>query len=310
MIKFKRKCELYLHNADEALDLSQLRVSFEIHQATQQTPNWAVIRVYNISKDTVNRAQDEFDKIDLRVGYGNETARLFYGLIRQYNYGLRADARDTFIDFVCSDGDIAFNQAYVSLTIAAGWTQKDQALLAVDSLIEYGVTRGYIGDLPTRPMPRGKAIFGGTRYVLNNLMTNAGADWSIKNGQAEIRPQDELPPGVAIKLTPGTGLIGLPQQTVDGITLKALIDARFEYGSLIEVDNSTIQGANLPVEYTATPFIPSYDASGVYKIYSVNHTGDTRGNEWYSELLCVSATGGNVPEGGTYLSAVPKDRQE
>jgi len=221
---------------------------------TKQTPNWAVIRVYNISKDTVNRAQDEFDKIDLRVGYGNETARLFYGLIRQYNYGLRADARDTFIDFVCSDGDIAFNQAYVSLTIAAGWTQKDQALLAVDSLIEYGVTRGYIGDLPTRPMPRGKALFGGTRYVLNNLMTNAGADWSIKNGQAEIRPQDELPPGVAIKLTPGTGLIGLPQQTVDGITLKALIDARFEYGSLIEVDNSTIQGANLPVEYTATPY--------------------------------------------------------
>jgi hypothetical protein len=33
---------------------------------------------------------------------------------------------------------------------------------------------------------------------------------------------------------------------------------------------------------------PPVDADGVYKILCMDHTGDNRGNDWYTDLICLS----------------------
>jgi hypothetical protein len=37
------------------------------------------------------------------------------------------------------------------------------------------------------------------------------------------------------------------------------------------------------------------DPEGLYRVISINHNGDTRGNAWYSDITAV-AQAGNIPE--------------
>src|ERR1700730_724075 len=46
-----------------------LRIRFQVHQANIETPNWAWIRVYNLSESTAKRTINEFDRCVLQAGY-------------------------------------------------------------------------------------------------------------------------------------------------------------------------------------------------------------------------------------------------
>jgi hypothetical protein len=309
-VKFGRVCKLYLRNSTtNALDLSDLHVTFEIHQAITNVPNWALIRIYNLSVDTLNRAEGEFDHVDLYAGYGKEAARLFYGQIAQYNGGLRDSAKDHFLEIVAQDGDFAANWTTINHTLKAGWTQADQAQLATDAMKDNGVPTGYVGDLPQTPLPRGKAIFGMARDTLHQVQTNANADWSIQDGEVQILPYEQTLPNQMIVLTSATGLIGTPQRTVDGVMIKALIDPRFKRGALVQIDNSFVQDPNVSVASGADNYYPSLDRNGIYKIYAADHEGDTRGRAWYSTLTCVAAhAGAGLPLSTTFQNAIPNPR--
>ena len=52
---YLRKCSLVVGNISQGLDLSQMQFRFAIDRGDIQTPNTAMFRVYNLSKQTVNR---------------------------------------------------------------------------------------------------------------------------------------------------------------------------------------------------------------------------------------------------------------
>ncbi|HAU75919.1 MAG TPA: hypothetical protein DCW88_10425, partial [Agrobacterium sp.] len=57
--------------------------------------------------------------------------------------------------------------------------------------------------------------------------------------------------------------------------------------------------AKLSADYTAVvnnAMIPSTADDGFYKCLVVNHIGDTRGDPWYTQILCLRADGkGPIP---------------
>lgn len=289
--QFKRTCHLTLTSDTQALDLSEMQVEFEVHQAMVSIPNWARIRVYNLSQETQQQAYKEFHHIDLAVGYNGYAERLFYGQVRQFNAGLREDAKDTYIDFICQDGDYGHNWTVINKTLAKGWDYKDMFQALHGAFKANGLSVGHQSKLPIQKFPRGRVMYGSAKNHMNRAVDNINAEWSIENGEITVVPYDGTLPGQAIVLTPATGLIGLPQQTINGITLRSLINPKVQDGGLIKLENDTIQTASINTATTAVNYIPSFDPNGLYKVYSISHTGNTRGNDWHSDIVCTATTG-------------------
>ena len=60
-------------------------------------------------------------------------------------------------------------------------------------------------------------------------------------------------------------------------------------GGKVKIDEKSIQQARLPDtdEKADANKAPSINADGVFRLLTVEHSGDTRGNEWYSNLTCI-----------------------
>jgi hypothetical protein len=64
-----RKITLILFEGEKAIDLSEFRIQFSVQNADEESPNNAVIRVINLSKNTIKKIKGEFSKVTLNAGY-------------------------------------------------------------------------------------------------------------------------------------------------------------------------------------------------------------------------------------------------
>jgi hypothetical protein len=310
--QFIRKVSLIVGDSStQGLDLSQLHIRFSILSASVQSPKHTSIRVYNLSDTTVKRMQKEFTRVFLSAGYGDNVGQIFAGSIKQIRRG-RENATDTFVEIIAADGDTAYNFATVNATLSAGWTATDvyKALLA--SLSPYAITAGYAPAFPATKGARGKAMYGMTRDYLRELADSVGASWNVQDGRLNIIPIAGYLPGPVPVITDKTGMIGVPVQTVDGITVKSLLNPGIVPGGRIQINNASVQQIQLNVSYQAvnnfyTNNDPNQnaglDADGFYKVYALNMHGDTRGVDFYSEMICA-AVNGTAPLTSTYTNAV------
>lgn len=285
---YGRQWRLTASTLTKALDLSQLRIRFNIKQSDLQTPNNAVIRLSNCAPNTVKALQDEFTRITLQVGYaGGQLGTIFDGNIIQVFDG-RESQVDTVATIVAADGDEAFNFSVTNQTLAAGSTPADQVQAVVANFNGYGVKQGYVGALPANPLPRGKVLFGMTKDVMRQVAQSSGANWSIQNGQVNVMPITGYLPGQAVVLNSDTGLIGFPQQTQDGISVRCLINPQVKSGGRIQINNRDIIKAQVSPAYTALNFLPRVSDDGFYRVIVQNFVGDTRGTDWYGDLICIA----------------------
>ncbi|MBV8159142.1 MAG: hypothetical protein JO278_15890 [Dyella sp.] len=298
-----RRVSLVVANASgQGLDLSQLHVRFRIWSATTQSPEHSTIRVYNVADATANNIKQEFTRVFLQAGYGDNFGLIFSGAIKQVRKG-RENATDTFIDIIAADGDEAYNWSVVNTTLAAGWTQSDCHSALVQSMAQYGIVSGYSPEFAPTRMPRGKVCYGMTRDYVRRLADASGSHWTLRDGQLQMVPVNGYLPGEAVVMTSATGMVGMPVQTVDGIIVKCLLNPNIRPGTRLKIDNASIQQAPLSTDYTATNYFPSLDDDGIYKVYAMSRSGDTRGQDFYTEMICAGLNG-TAPLTSTYTNAV------
>ena len=134
------------------------------------------------------------------------------------------------------------------------------------------------------------------RDVLRDVSRSTGTQWSIQNGVVQTVPVNSYLPGDAIVLTSQTGMVGVPEQTVDGIVITALLNPQFQVAGRVQIDNASIaqtldtSGFYVPYDsFTGFQYLAKIAPNdGTYRILVCGHQGDTRGNEWYSKLTCIS----------------------
>lgn len=296
--QYMRKASLivgYNEASRGALELKDFRFRFSINRGDAQTPNYADIRVYNLDETTVNSIQKEFTRIVVQGGYEGQFGILFDGQIKQVRRG-REDV-DTYIDITAADGDSAYNFSVTALSLAAEQTTpKDQISQLIKHMAVYGVSGGYIpiDDGSGNALPRGKTIFGLTRDALRKLCKNASASWSIQDGKLDIIPLTSYKPGEAVVITSATGMIGLPQQTQNGIEVKMLLNPNVKIGQLLKIDNASIQRMRFSLgldgiqQYNISNVSTKINDDGLYYVMVANHSGDTRADEWYTSVICLS----------------------
>lgn len=290
--QFGRTITLLVSNsAGQALDLSQLRIKFNVKKTGIMTPNQADIIVYNISAAVEELIQSEFTHVILNGGYVGNFGLIFKGNIKQCITG-RENGTDTYLELICGDGDIAFQYATINQTLKGGSFVEDQYNLGLTSLAKQGVGQGFLGPLPKTQLPRGKVVYGNARDHLQKLVQTYGFAWSIQDGNLVFLSQGQTLPNQAIVLTSKTGLIGTPQQLSgnEGFAIKSLLNPNIKVHSRIHVNNASIAAMKIdfwtPGSPANTPASPRWD--GLYYPYIVEMEGDTRGQDWYSNLKCLS----------------------
>ena len=295
-LQYGRKAELIVGSFEAsrgALDLSALRFRFGISRGDMQTPNSADIRVYNVAPDTINAIEKEFTRVIIQAGYEGNFGIIFDGLIKQVRRG-RESATDTYIDITAADGDSAYNYSISAFSLAAGATVNDQVSAIIGEMALNGVVGGYIPDLPGNPLPRGKAVYGMSRDELRKLAFNASSTWSIQDGKLNFTPLTAYQPGEIPVITAVTGMIGLPEQTQNGIRIKCLLNPGIKVGQAIKLDNESIQRYRYSLGVTdqntneQVALQSNINNDGLYYVMIAAHSGDTRGQEWFTDIICLA----------------------
>lgn len=300
--QYLRQISLKIGNDEQALDLSELRISFATRRSDIRPPNTADIRVYNVSDQTAKKAQlKEFSRVVLKAGYAGNYGVIFDGTIKQVRRG-RESQTDTYLDITAADGDSAYNFAVMNVTLAAGSTANDHLEQVLSSMKSRGITMGEAPELSAMRLPRGKVFYGMTRDFLDVLGKTQDLSWSIQDGKLTLIPNTSYLPGEAVVVTSATGMIGLPVQTQNGMTVQTLLNPGIRIGKRIKIDNSSIQRYRYGLSVENQPINGMVHATayvaddGIYRSIVVDHFGDTRGNEWYTSIIAL-AVDAAVPPG-------------
>lgn len=293
-----RKVDLVLFSGGKGINLSEFRITFQIKNADVESPNNAIIRVYNLSQQTVQRIRGEFSEVILNAGYDSGNfGTVFKGTIKQFKIG-RENATDTYLDILAADGDIGYNQGIVNTTLTKGSTIDDALSATVDSMPGLQLDKSsVVTDKQHVPNLRGVVMFGMARSRLRNFAATLDTTWSIQNGKVVMIPRSGYLPGEAVKINVGTGLVGIPEQTDQGIRLQCLLNSRIRIGGLVQLNNAEItqlmqqnpESAPIPFnQWAGFQYNAPLSKDGMYRAYAVEHEGDTRGNPWFTNLICLA----------------------
>lgn len=279
------------------LDLSQFHFTFKTAQQDVESPNNCAIRIYNLSKETVQTlSKGEYSQVVLQAGYEKAYGVIFAGTIKQFRVG-RESATTTFLDLLAADGDIAYNNSIVNKTLAAGSSPADRVGVAVDAMKPNGVVPGSLMPFTGGILPRGKVLFGMARATIRQEAESQGATWNINNGQINIVPLKGYLPGEPVELSASTGMVGIPEQTNEGLLVKCLLNPRIVVGGLVKIDNKSINqiiqanpsAAPIPYnQYAGLQLLATITNDGLYRVFVAEHTGDVRGRDWYTNLVCLA----------------------
>jgi len=295
------------------LDLSDLHIVFRVQTATISTPKLLEVRIFNLWEGDAQTIQQEFTQVQLSAGYQDGPfGKIFSGSISRIRIG-RENATDTFLEIVACDGDEAYCWGTVQQALAAGHTLTDELNLIKAQLEPYQITIGYIPELQNDKGKgiRGKVVYKSLRDFISNFAAEITCDWHIEDGQLSFIPQAGYVPGDAVVLNGQSGILGSPVQTIDGLEARCLLNPNLRPGRLIQVNNKEVQTETIrptPISVSDQLYIPDLSKDGTYKVYALSHIGDTRGQAWFSELICeaMNPTSGNVVTSSRYLEAVPQ----
>lgn len=291
MRQWLRQCRLVIGKNGQGLDLSALRITFDIKKDDQTTPNSARICVYNPAPDTINRALREFDVVSLDAGYTDGMGLIYAGNIiqvRRLRHG-----PDIVLEISAGDGDIAYNYGVVSTTLAAGATNKDrlQAMARAMAIGNVDAGAALLSAGTGRALPRGKVLYKPVKDFMREYGSDAGVAVFIDSGKLQTIRRDGYLPGTPVELAPGTGLIGAAQQTLDGVEASSRLNPEIRIGGLVHIDPAYLVAADTTsaqADKSGKKKTVHQAAGGYYRVIATHYTGDTHGQPWDVKITGVA----------------------
>jgi hypothetical protein len=331
-------------NNTSAIDLSNLRIQFEVAANDLPIPNTMRVRVFNVAPNTQSQLlstnlgfqptvqmppgaiaagnvdalvqagavsngnppqqQKEYvyNKIQLSAGYLNgPMSLLFSGDIITFSFGKERNV-DSYLEFIAADGDNFYNQTVVSTSLPAPGGTSLQVVTQLTNAGGINISQqasdilNATGGISLQNA-RGRVIWGLSRLTMDKVAKSLGVRWSIQNGSLALVPITGYLPGSIININSSTGMIGTPQATAQGVIVRCYVNPLIQIGQAVQLLASDIQqtlvvksqlsGAAITTsQFIAT--VPSGANTALFRVIVVEHRGDSRANEAYSELTCLA----------------------
>jgi hypothetical protein len=320
---FARKCTLQVTDlAGNGLDLSEFRIVFHVEAHDAEHPGSAVIRVYNLTPQTMNQIQTEFTVVTLQAGYQNGPfAAIFVGTLKQFRKG-KENPTTVFLDLLCADWDFMNIGTAMNVSIGKGSTpsQAIALMIAAANNVQSQVnplspalslnpdTQQFLAKSGVSPYVRGKVLYGSSSRIMRSTASSLNASWSIQKGVLQVIPFDGYLESEAVVLSQSSGVVGIPTVTNEGIEIKCLMNPLLHVGGTVKLDNALVNqftaalgniisnasgSKGLPFNSlgrnTAQPdfYATVGVGDGLYRILVAEYDGDTRGGPWYTNLKCL-----------------------
>lgn len=285
---FGRKCRVIVGlNGNNALDVSDLRISFNVAKTMLMQPNYSEVVIYNLNAQTENSIIKQGFRVIIEAGYeGNNYGLVFDGDVIQ---PIREKEDGTTYKLILRslDGDRFLMSGFVNFSVARGQTSRD-VIQNCSNKAKVPSQLGAISEgLKETKLTRGKVVFGMAKDYLRQVAKGEQATFYVENGKVNIVKATDLPKNTVIDLSPASGLIGVPTQTEFGISGRCLLNPRIQPNTFIHIDNSLIRAR----EIEQGQIYRELDKDGLYRVIAVNHVGDTRGNDWYTEFETITQAG-------------------
>ena len=266
------------------LSTNDLRISFTVEKSLVGYPNKAQMQVYNLSQTSREQIEQEGARVELYAGYENgDVPLLFSGNI--INVIHKKIGPDWISEIYALDSATALNTATINTTIPEGSTARDYYNTLIDNVegITQGLTEGLTRCLNNRESLLRKAIrCGSIKKFLQELAEQCGFEYSVNEGVIETtekgKPLTDIPPFI---INQKSGMVGSPERTDVGVTVKNLLLPNLKLGRRIKIQSITEQ---LNVGNLYFRKVSEIRNPGVYRIDKLIHTGDTHDNPWYTEI--------------------------
>ncbi|WP_281696852.1 baseplate hub protein [Acidaminococcus massiliensis] len=319
-------------NDNEALNVSELHCTFEVHKSRDKNGFYATCKIYNLTAATEKQLIDEGDRLIIEAGYSTTVqenanvdssgnvltdeqasaakasgqtvtsqtvdVELQYGKIFDGQIIWSSRSKESNVDYVLTltaiDGDSPLHLNFIKKTVNKGLNQR-QALQTVCDSAEKKIptNMGTITDgLSLQALPRGKVFFGDPTDYIADICRGNAADYYVEDGNLHVTRLQDISNDEALVVTPDTGLIGMPQQTQFGVAFKLLLNPAIHLGTLVKLKNSEVNEAQVSPGQQQAPL----DDEWIYRVTALTHSGDTRGTTWYTSCQGISRYGkGTLP---------------
>jgi hypothetical protein len=273
------------------------RCSFQTQARDGAVPETAIITVYNLSDSTMKGLVKEFDQVILEAGYDKgRYGIIFNGIVKQYSRGHEENMTESYFRIFAAHSETTFRFGVVNNTQPAGSTTDDRSKANQKDLSYKGVPLGQ-QDISKTPgkLYRGNVAWGVGVDAMSEEATHSNMVWSIQDGKMILLNNDSYLQGQVIDLNAGTGLIGHPEVTDNGISVTSLLNPAVRVRGLVKLNNDSINWTGAPgggnlVFWPTTSFniFDMLSNDGLYIILVRTHEGDTRGNPWYTHMTCIA----------------------
>lgn len=258
----------FFQELPNVVTITAMEVKFKIEKNLGKHPNKASITITNLAETTRAQIQKVPLIVQLSVGYdgAENLAHLFSGDLRIADTVNNGPHVETTLEM--GEGDRAFQYAFAS----QAYSQSTVFHVVSDTIGKLGLPVPPGLDLVKElKLPYTGTIHAPAERALTELLTPAGISWSIQDGRFVPLKDTQAREGEAIVIREGDGMVGSPKITAakkpgetPSLHAKLLIDPRVVAGCKVDVR--------------------SRDVNGVFRVERVEHTGDFRGKEWYTEI--------------------------
>jgi hypothetical protein len=268
---FQRRVEVTL---GKVLVKGDFRIGFNVHKTTKEEPNTLDLEINNLAEKTRGALRMTGEQVVLSAGYADSFGILFSGDARTIDH--QRQGTDWVTRVQCGDGERAYQYARFGESFKPGVLIKDVILavarktgLGIGNLEEALVSQKFRGNITQ--FVHGFSDNGPAFFVFRSLMKTVGWQYSIQHGQIQILKNGKDTISKAVLLTPETGLIGSPtfaspprKGGLPVLKIRSLLQPKIVPGGIVEVHSET--------------------ANGQFRVESVDHTGDSYGGDWYSDV--------------------------
>lgn len=286
-------------------DPEALRITFDVLQNTLPSPFWfAYIKVYNLNDVEMQNLLFNAVWVTLEAGYQtgpSKSSVIWDGPVLQVIFD-RENVVDLTIAFNCVAGPDILEKSFINVAVGVNSSQ----LQAVSKMIaqkggsvNQQISANAQKDLAAKQYPRGKTFFGQHTKYFGQIAADNNLNYWINGVQHNISdlfdPKVKInpdlvfgPPFPANFLQSASGnvtrsVIGVPRQSTFGVIFTVLLDPRLIVKVpplLVQLENTVIRQQKIQIGQ-----LPGIlDQSGLVVAAQVHHIGDSRGNDWYTEV--------------------------
>lgn len=250
-----------------------LRIKFSIPKHIVSTPSPTVISIYGLSSGARGALQNSGAQVIVNIGWDN------VGLINVFKGSLLAvtiqrEGPDIITQLLCLAGIGAISRSTLSVAFESQTTLKDMVIRAAKELPGITVDPKLVQISKISIGSQGYSFAGMTSEILDKLARVHKFSWWISDGVFHALDDDGVLSLEIVVLSSVNGflmraesMLSSPMQIQTGVKIESLLNPYIKPGGSVLLEtkiNSTL--------------------SGLCKVHSMTHQGDTHSNTWTTSI--------------------------